>query len=288
MKKFVQSCTAELEKGGQLANGKSDENEKEKEKDKEKEKEKAGDEASGDLLCPVCQEVVENGVVSQCEHIFCKECIETCLVSHRVEEGEEERKGRCPVCTEPIEEGQLKSYGGVGGGGVGGVGLSLSTSQATLSESTTSDEGGQGGEERYRTKVWEQSTKIKALLLALKKIEREEKGTKSVVFSQWTSMLDIVQRALRKHGIHCGRLDGTMTTEDRQRCIETFYSSSKVTVFLVSLKAGGLGLNLVCANKVISSFFSLFLFLVLIVVLGVSSRSVVESCHRRSSYRSCA
>jgi SNF2 family DNA or RNA helicase len=75
-----------------------------------------------------------------------------------------------------------------------------------------------------------------------------EEGHKSLVFSQFTSMLAIVRQHLDKKGIVYEYLDGQ--TRDRKERVERFQSDDKCGVFLISLKAGGLGLNLTAADYV--------------------------------------
>ena len=72
---------------------------------------------------------------------------------------------------------------------------------------------------------------------------------KALVFSQWTSLLDRVEPRLRDLGINWVRLDGS--TRDRQAVIDAFQDPSGPPVFLLSLKAGGTGLNLTQADYVI-------------------------------------
>merc|ERR1711977_659610 len=74
---------------------------------------------------------------------------------------------------------------------------------------------------------------------------------KTIVFSQWTCMLDIVETALIRDEIQFVRLDGSMTVASRDSAITKFSESSDFNVFLVSLKAVALGLNLVAANHVV-------------------------------------
>ncbi|KAE8696603.1 SNF2 domain-containing protein [Hibiscus syriacus] len=74
---------------------------------------------------------------------------------------------------------------------------------------------------------------------------------KAIVFSQWTGMLDLVELALRRHGINYRRLDGKMTLLSRDRNVEDFNADPEVTVMIMSLKAGNLGLNMVAACHVI-------------------------------------
>ncbi|PWN33186.1 uncharacterized protein FA14DRAFT_179839 [Meira miltonrushii] len=72
---------------------------------------------------------------------------------------------------------------------------------------------------------------------------------KSVVFSQWTSMLDRVARAVHRAGIKSATLDGRMQRFERNEHLEKFQNDPSVEVFLISLKAGGVGLNLVSACR---------------------------------------
>jgi SNF2 family DNA or RNA helicase len=74
-------------------------------------------------------------------------------------------------------------------------------------------------------------------------------GHKALVFSQWTSLLDKVEPLLNEAGIKFVRLDGS--TRDRQGVVSTFQSDKGPPVMLLSLKAGGTGLNLTAADHVI-------------------------------------
>jgi superfamily II DNA or RNA helicase len=74
-------------------------------------------------------------------------------------------------------------------------------------------------------------------------------GHKVLVFSQFVSMLHIIRRAMDEDGVGYAYLDGS--TKDRQAVVETFQSDDGPPVFLISLKAGGSGLNLTAADTVI-------------------------------------
>jgi len=75
-----------------------------------------------------------------------------------------------------------------------------------------------------------------------------DEGHKALVFSQFTSMLALVRERLDTENIVYEYLDGK--TRDRKQCVERFQSDEKCPVFLISLKAGGLGLNLTAADYV--------------------------------------
>jgi superfamily II DNA or RNA helicase len=80
-------------------------------------------------------------------------------------------------------------------------------------------------------------------------VEVVSEGHKVLVFSQWTSLLDRAEERLRQLAVNWVRLDGS--TRDRQAVIDEFQSDDGPPVFLLSLKAGGFGLNLTAADYVI-------------------------------------
>jgi superfamily II DNA or RNA helicase len=90
------------------------------------------------------------------------------------------------------------------------------------------------------------SSKLELLLDLLDKVLAEDH--KALVFSQWTSLLDRVEPLLKAAGIGFSRLDGT--TRDRGEVVTRFQSDPEPRVMLVSLKAGGTGLNLTAADNV--------------------------------------
>ncbi len=92
----------------------------------------------------------------------------------------------------------------------------------------------------------EPSAKLEALLEQLREVL--DAGHKALVFSQFTSLLKIVRSRLDDEGVVYEYLDGK--TRDRQACVERFQTDADCKLFLVSLKAGGLGLNLTAAEYV--------------------------------------
>jgi superfamily II DNA or RNA helicase len=90
------------------------------------------------------------------------------------------------------------------------------------------------------------SSKVEALVEALG--TAVEEGHKALVFSQWTSLLDLIEPALKEAGLRFERLDGS--TADRGGVTARFQSPEGAPVMLLSLKAGGTGLNLTAADHV--------------------------------------
>lgn len=105
---------------------------------------------------------------------------------------------------------------------------------------------------RYQLKddEWMNSGKVATLCKLLKDII-ENRKEKVLVFSLFTQMLDILELVLSTLGIKFLRLDGSTQVNDRQALIDKFHDDDTVPVFILSTKAGGFGINLVCANNVI-------------------------------------
>jgi len=76
-----------------------------------------------------------------------------------------------------------------------------------------------------------------------------ENGHKTVLFSQYTKMLEIIRSDLENEGVEFLYLDGS--TKNRQSLVHRFNKDDSVKIFLISLRAGGSGLNLVGADSVI-------------------------------------
>ncbi len=90
------------------------------------------------------------------------------------------------------------------------------------------------------------SSKIERLMESLEDAAAD--GHKALVFSQWTALLDLVEPHLKAAGVPFTRLDGS--TRDRGAVVAEFQAENGPPVMLVSLKAGGTGLNLTAADHV--------------------------------------
>ena len=93
------------------------------------------------------------------------------------------------------------------------------------------------------------SAKLRALRELLD--EAVDGGHRALVFSQFTSVLDLLEPALMEAGLPCLRLDGSTPPADRLALCDKFNRDAALPVFLISLKAGGTGLNLTGADTVI-------------------------------------
>jgi non-specific serine/threonine protein kinase len=73
---------------------------------------------------------------------------------------------------------------------------------------------------------------------------------KALVFSQFLGMLGLIREKLTEQGIKFEYFDGSTSAPDREKAIQSFQNDEEVRVFLISLKAGGVGLNLTAADYV--------------------------------------
>ncbi len=99
-------------------------------------------------------------------------------------------------------------------------------------------------DDKIKTK---KSAKIDELM---REIEENAGGHKMLVFSQFTEMLHLIEDNLRRDAVPYTYLDGSTPAEKRQEAVERFQEDPAIRVFLISLKAGGVGLNLTAADYV--------------------------------------
>lgn len=170
---------------------------------------------------------------ASCVHLYCPSCIKTL---HRQSDNQ-----RCDDCCNTEQSAFVE----------------LSRSRATLEqESKTSRAPAPKNVRSEPDDDYVPHTKTRALvddLLENKKLSMAnptEPPYKSVVFSGWTSHLDLIERALDTVGITHTRLDGKMTRTARTAAMDAFRDDPSVQVILVSIMAGGLGLNLTTGNSV--------------------------------------
>ncbi|CAL3962180.1 unnamed protein product [Diplocarpon coronariae] len=97
--------------------------------------------------------------------------------------------------------------------------------------------------------AWMDSGKVKVMIDLVKRYK--ESGDRVLIFSQFSLVLDILEAVLSTTLVQFTRIDGSTKIEDRQPLIDTFRDDESITAFLLTTKAGGTGINLMYANKVI-------------------------------------
>ncbi|KAF7311329.1 hypothetical protein MKEN_01034600 [Mycena kentingensis (nom. inval.)] len=96
------------------------------------------------------------------------------------------------------------------------------------------------------------SAKIRMVLKLLRQIDDKSDGEdKTIIFSQFTTMLDLLEPFLKQAGVRYVRYDGSMKPVDREASLEKIRKKASTKVILISFKAGSTGLNLTCCNNVI-------------------------------------
>ncbi|KAL4879569.1 SNF2 family N-terminal domain-containing protein [Aspergillus karnatakaensis] len=105
------------------------------------------------------------------------------------------------------------------------------------------------GKFALKNNEWMESGKVEKLCELLQRFK--ENGDRTLVFSQFTMVMDILEDVLENQHLGFVRLDGRTSVEDRQSIMDAFHEDTNIPVFLLSTKAGGAGINLACANKVI-------------------------------------
>ncbi|KAI3396436.1 hypothetical protein diail_12156 [Diaporthe ilicicola] len=172
------------------------------------------------LVCCICDEPAEEAIRSRCKHDFCRSCAKSYLGS--------QDQPDCPQCHIPLsidlEQPEIEQ------------------DEAFVKKSSIIN--------RIKMENWTSSSKIELLVHELHQLRSDKATHKSIIFSQFTTMLQLIEWRLRRAGISTVMLDGSMTPAQRAASIDHFMKNTEVECFLVSLKAGGVALNLTEASRV--------------------------------------
>ncbi|EFX02741.1 snf2 family helicase [Grosmannia clavigera kw1407] len=199
------------------------------------------------------------GYMTPCYHLYCPDCITHFCDEERGATCNSGQPGRCPYCRDPVLFACPEIRRDRADGEHDAPGHSRDLDEGSDRAARPPLVHGSPAASRKPVDLKAYSgphTKTRALLADLLDHEREsgtmpdEQPIKSVVFSGWTSHLDLIERALRDNGIAFCRLDGKMSRTARTQAMDTFRDDPSVHVILVSIMAGGLGLNLTAGNYV--------------------------------------
>ncbi|KAJ5378749.1 hypothetical protein N7509_011868 [Penicillium cosmopolitanum] len=164
-------------------------------------------------VCAICLDNLEEPVITACAHSFCRGCIEQVI----------ERQHKCPLCRADLKDNTIL--------------VSPAVELGEDSSNAVADPN-------------QPSSKIEALIKVLT-AKGQAPGTKTVVFSQWTSFLNLIEPQLEQRGIRFVRIDGSMPSIKRDNSINVFSNDPSCVVLLASLNVCSVGLNLVAANQAI-------------------------------------
>ncbi|XP_021300424.1 DNA repair protein RAD16 isoform X2 [Herrania umbratica] len=184
------------------------------------------DKNNDEQVCGICHDPTEEPVVTACAHVFCK----ACLIDFSASLGQVS----CPSCSRLLTV-DLTTKADAGG----------QSSRTTLKGFKSSSVLN-----RIQLNDFQTSTKIEALREEISLMVERDGSAKGIVFSQFTSFLDLINYSLHKSGINCVQLVGSMSMAARDAAIKRFTEDSDCKIFLMSLKAGGVALNLTVASHV--------------------------------------
>jgi len=186
-------------------------------------------------VCALCQDDVDSPserVVAQCGHSFHRDC-----VSEYLEQAPELPSGGigCPTCFAPLtvnlEEADTEEAEEME------VPLASTKRKPSIMQ-------------RIKSSKFKSSTKIEALMQEIKKMMDASAGSKALVFSQFVNFLELIEWRLKREGVSCGKVTGSMSIQSRSNIIISFQTDPSLKVLLISLKAGGEGLNLQAADHI--------------------------------------
>uniref|UniRef100_A0A8C0J612 Helicase like transcription factor n=1 Tax=Chelonoidis abingdonii TaxID=106734 RepID=A0A8C0J612_CHEAB len=174
--------------------------------------------SGSDEECAICLDSLNLPVITHCAHVFCKPCICEVIQS-------EQPNAKCPLCRNELRVEHLV--------------------ECPPEESDSSIE-------KKGDREWISSSKINALMHALIDLRKQNPAVKCLIVSQFTTFLSLIETPLKESGFVFTRLNGSMAQKKRVQAIQSFQDSQtgSPTIMLLSLKAGGVGLNLTAASRV--------------------------------------
>lgn len=227
--------------------------------------------------CPICLDcpLIQETVITPCAHVFCRDCLVGILQRNNTASQDPKPNlsvpcpdGICPSCNDKIDAKRIIALSkSPQDGRVTTSYLSSPTNSSSTTdvvkaepkqEDTTHVAARQTLEKALRGAG---SSKLTAVIEELHKVWKNDPRSKVLIFSQYLGFLDLLEAALRNHDIPSGRLDGKLSLKERVSVLEKFRQdahpvddndddrSSRIgSVLLMSMKAGGVGINVVEAS----------------------------------------
>nr|XP_055027595.1 E3 ubiquitin-protein ligase SHPRH isoform X2 [Misgurnus anguillicaudatus] len=184
--------------------------------------EKSQDKSTGGLNpepCPICARPLgQEWAVLTCGHCFCNECIAIIVEQYSV--GNRRRAIKCAICRQ-------------------------TTSHSEISYVFTTQSADEGQDIPVKGS---HSTKVEAVVRVLKKIQMTDPGAKSLVFSTWQGVLDIIAKALFDNNMEFAQINGIHKFQEN---LSAFKYEEKINILLLPLHTGSNGLNIIEATHVL-------------------------------------
>lgn len=219
--------------------------------------------------------MIEESVITPCAHVFCRECL-VGILNNSASQSQVTSNilltqcsgGICPSCNETIDAKSIITLAKSGEDGRVTTSYLLSSSNASNDGITKAEPKEDAAHIAARQTLEKSlrgagSSKLTAVINELHNVWEKDPRSKVLIFSQYLGFLDLLEAALRNHGIPSGRLDGKLSLKERVTVLEKFRQashpvdgddeindrSSRIgSVLLMSMKAGGVGINMVAAS----------------------------------------
>ncbi|GAO50610.1 hypothetical protein G7K_4734-t1 [Saitoella complicata NRRL Y-17804] len=205
----------------------------------------ADDDSEAERICIICQDSFETGVITGCGHLFCKECLTLWRKQHAT----------CPACKTKlsVRDTQNITY------------RTRRVSQASAPGWMENEEDQAFAQSIYAKVDPEMLQEIKSMKLVSdsygSKIDmivrhllwirwKQPKNSKSIIFSQWSDMLDVIQRALEHNDIKNVRLDRKPAKVTAGELVQRFNEEPDLEVFMLHARSQSAGLTLNVASNV--------------------------------------
>ncbi|XP_054830788.1 E3 ubiquitin-protein ligase SHPRH isoform X4 [Eublepharis macularius] len=184
--------------------------------------EKSQDKTTGGVNpepCPICaRQLGKQWAVLTCGHCFCNECIAIIIEQYSV--GSRRSSIKCAICRQTTSHKEI-SY--------------VFTAESANQEDDMPVKGSH-------------STKVEAVVRTLKKIQYKDPGAKSLVFSTWQDVLDIIAKALYDNSMVFAQINGINKFQEN---LSAFKYDPKINILLLPLHTGSNGLNIIEATHVL-------------------------------------
>uniref|UniRef100_A0A803W9Q1 E3 ubiquitin-protein ligase SHPRH n=1 Tax=Ficedula albicollis TaxID=59894 RepID=A0A803W9Q1_FICAL len=184
--------------------------------------EKSQDKTTGGVNpepCPICaRQLGSQWAVLTCGHCFCNECIAIIIQQYSV--GTRRSSIKCAICRQTTSHKEI-SY--------------VFTAEAANQEDDIPVKGSH-------------STKVEAVVRTLKRIQFKDPGAKSLVFSTWQDVLDIISKALYDNNMVFSQINGISKFQEN---LSAFKYDPNINILLLPLHTGSNGLNIIEATHVL-------------------------------------
>ena len=227
--------------------------------------------------CPICMDAPENAVIyTPCGHFTCAECFARMTES-------DENQLKCQNCRGPLDTSKVTDIGSFKKAhdpaslppaheeekpseesdddtpsafesDSDGSTTPKKKKKKTLHKLRTEGMRNKAQRGKYLRRLDEEfkhSAKTRKTMEILRENEERGNGEKTIIFSLFTSLLDILEIPISRQGWKYTRFDGTSSVDERTEAIERFSNDPNCNIMLISIKAGNAGLNLVAASHVI-------------------------------------